>query len=88
MLNHTSSSLHLACELGSNAHIDQEILAEDAFKFVAIVTDNVTNESRVSTFNKPEFFLHKLEPGRQYSIEVYAENKKGAGPHITFMADT
>jgi len=88
MLNQTWDSLHIACELGSNQHIDQEVLSEDAYKFVAIVTDKITNESKVSTFHKPEFILLKLEPGSQYSVELYAENKKGAGPPITLMADT
>ena len=88
MLNQTWDSLHITCELGSNQHIDQEVLSEDAYKFVAIVTDKITNESKVSTFHKPEFYLLKLEPGSHYSIELYAENKKGAGPPITLMADT
>lgn len=88
MLNQTWDSLHITCELASNQHIDQEVLSEDAFKFVAIITDKITNESKVLTFHRPQFNLLKLEPGSQYSIELYAENKKGAGPPITLMADT
>ena len=77
MLNQTWDSLHIACDLASNQHLDQEVLSEDAYKFVAIVTDKNTNESKVSSFSKPDFNLIKLEPGSKYSIELYAENKKG-----------
>ena len=88
MLNQTWDSLHITCELGSNRLIDQEVLLEDAYKFVAIVTEKITKESRVSTFHKPEFYLLNIEPGSHYSIELFAENKKGASPPITLMADT
>ena len=40
------------------------------------------------SFSKPEFNLSQLEPGSHYSIKLFAENKIGAGPAITLLADT
>ena len=61
---------------------------EDQYKFFATITDRKLNESKVMKFDSAEFRLYQLEPGTQYSIELYAENKIGAGPPITLLADT
>ena len=85
MLNKTWDSLHISCKLSSNNHMDQ---IEDQYKFFATITDRKLNESKVMKFDSAEFRLYQLEPGTQYSIELYAENKIGAGPPITLLADT
>merc|ERR1719422_2793731 len=84
MLNKTWDSLHIACRM-SQTDIG---LSEEQFRYVATVIDRSNNSSKVISFGSPEFNLSKLDPGTPYSIQLFAENKIGAGPAITLLAET
>ena len=43
------------------------------------------NASKVISFGRPEFNLSKLEPGTHYSIQLFAENKIGAGMNASWQ---
>ena len=71
MVNQSWESLHISCSLVQSAPILSEVLAEDAYKYLAVVTRKGGNASKVLTYSAPEFLLSGLEPGTQYSVQLY-----------------
>ena len=82
MINRTWDSLHISCR---PSHQD---LSPDQYKYLALLTDTATNHTKMISFPRPEFLLTQLDPGTQYSVSLFAENKLGAGPAITLLAHT
>ena len=88
MVNQSWESLHISCSLVQAGPILAEVLAEDAYRYLAVVSRKGENASKVLSFSAPEFLLSGLQPGTQYSVQLHAENSKGAGPAISLAAGT
>ena len=50
---------------------------QDQYEYVATVIERSSNATRMVTFPTPDFNLSQLEPGTNYSIQLFAQNKIG-----------
>ena len=50
---------------------------QDQYEYVAMVIERSNNATRMVTFPRPDFNLSHLEPGTNYSIKLFAQNKIG-----------
>ena len=82
MVNKTWDSLHISCR-ASDTNVSPE-----QFKYVARLTDVASNLTKIVTGPAPDFELAGLEAGTRYKVELFVENKMGAGPALTLLADT
>ena len=83
MVNKTWDSLQVRCRLA-----EKTPQAELQYRYRAVLTNTKLNTTRRLSFPGPEFSLSQLEPGTDYSISLYVENKMGPGPAITLLAQT
>ena len=83
MVNKTWDSLQVRCRLA-----EKTPQAELQYRYRAVLTNTKLNTTRRLSFPGPEFSLSQLEPGTDYSISLYVENKMGPGPAITLLART
>ena len=57
--------------------IEACFLCQDQYEYVATVIERSSNATRMVTFPTPDFNLSQLEPGTNYSIQLFAQNKIG-----------
>ena len=84
MVNKTWDSLHVKCREKTGT----AVVRADQFNYTAVLTNLKLNTSQLVRFPGPDFRLGQLEPGTDYSISLYVENKIGPGPAITLLAAT
>ena len=82
MVNKTWESLEVRCR------VKEKVVRADQFNYTAVLTNMKLNTSKLIRFPGPDFSLTQLEPGTDYSISLYMENKIGPGPAITLLAHT